>query len=103
MRKHTRRTFLVGGHAMAGALALPVRALTRTSAAHAAPSITVYPFTLGVASGEPAPDSVVPWTRLAPSPLNADGQGGMVDTDVVVDCPGARPTRSAATATRSTR
>ncbi|OGB03917.1 MAG: phosphodiesterase [Burkholderiales bacterium RIFCSPLOWO2_12_FULL_64_99] len=30
-------------------------------------------FTLGVASGEPRPDSVVIWTRLAPKPLQADG------------------------------
>lgn len=30
-------------------------------------------FTLGVASGEPRPDSVVIWTRLAPLPLRRDG------------------------------
>lgn len=30
-------------------------------------------FTLGVASGEPRPDSVVIWTRLAPKPLAPDG------------------------------
>jgi len=30
-------------------------------------------FTLGVASGDPAPDGVVLWTRLAPAPLEADG------------------------------
>lgn len=30
-------------------------------------------FSLGVASGEPRPDSVVIWTRLAPRPLQADG------------------------------
>ena len=36
-----------------------------------------YPFTLGVASGEPSPDGVVLWTRLAPSPLTDDGFGGM--------------------------
>ncbi|MFN4266092.1 MAG: alkaline phosphatase D family protein [Aquabacterium sp.] len=30
-------------------------------------------FTLGVASGEPRPDSVVIWTRLAPLPLMPDG------------------------------
>jgi len=30
-------------------------------------------FTLGVASGEPQPESVVLWTRLAPRPLQADG------------------------------
>ena len=35
------------------------------------------PFTLGVASGDPLPDGVVLWTRLAPEPLVADGLGGM--------------------------
>ena len=30
------------------------------------------PFTLGVASGDPEPDGVVIWTRLAPSPLTGD-------------------------------
>ncbi len=31
------------------------------------------PFTLGVASGDPLPDGVVLWTRLAPDPLAEDG------------------------------
>ncbi|MEV7077319.1 alkaline phosphatase D family protein [Streptomyces sp. NPDC093516] len=31
------------------------------------------PFTLGVASGDPQPDSVILWTRLAPVPFQADG------------------------------
>jgi alkaline phosphatase D len=35
------------------------------------------PFRLGVASGDPAPDGVVLWTRLAPDPLAEDGSGGM--------------------------
>ncbi len=35
------------------------------------------PFTLGVASGDPAPDGAVIWTRLAPRPLADDGLGGM--------------------------
>ncbi len=39
------------------------------------------PFTLGVASGDPAIRSVVLWTRLAPDPLNG---GGMPDADVDV-------------------
>jgi alkaline phosphatase D len=39
------------------------------------------PFTLGVASGDPDPASVVLWTRLAPDPLNG---GGMPDDDVEV-------------------
>jgi alkaline phosphatase D len=30
-------------------------------------------FTLGVASGEPRPESIVLWTRLAPSPMQPDG------------------------------
>lgn len=34
-----------------------------------------YPFTLGVASGDPYPDGFVLWTRLAPRPL--DEHGGM--------------------------
>ncbi|MDQ3738697.1 MAG: alkaline phosphatase D family protein [Actinomycetota bacterium] len=38
-------------------------------------------FTLGVASGDPLPDRVVLWTRLAPQPL--DG-GGMPDVEVPV-------------------
>lgn len=38
-------------------------------------------FTLGVGSGDPTPDSVVLWTRLAPEPL--DG-GGMPDRPVKV-------------------
>ncbi|MDB5416349.1 MAG: hypothetical protein JWR10_4684 [Rubritepida sp.] len=40
------------------------------------------PFTLGVASGDPWPDGVVIWTRLAPDPL-AEG-GGMAATAVEV-------------------
>jgi alkaline phosphatase D len=43
-----------------------------------------YVFTLGVASGDPAPDSVVRWTRLAPDPLALDGLGGMPDRAVNV-------------------
>lgn len=40
-----------------------------------------YPFTLGVASGDPLPDGVVLWTRLAPDPLNG---GGMAMKPVTV-------------------
>ena len=41
-----------------------------------------YPFTLGVASGDPTPDGAVLWTRLAPSPLSPNG--GMPDRAVPV-------------------
>nr|WP_045770845.1 alkaline phosphatase D family protein [Xanthomonas albilineans] len=37
------------------------------------------PFTLGVAAGDPLPDGLVLWTRLAPQPLAPDGQGGLHD------------------------
>lgn len=40
-----------------------------------------YPFQLGVASGDPTPDGVVLWTRLAPKPLE---NGGMPDEPVEV-------------------
>jgi alkaline phosphatase D len=71
-----RRTFILGAVATAGSVSL-----SGTAALAAAP----FPFKLGVASGDPAADSVVLWTRLAPSPLNADGQGGMANADVAVE------------------
>ena len=40
------------------------------------------PFTLGVASGDPVPDGIVLWTRLAPDPLNG---GGMPNDPVEVE------------------
>lgn len=51
--------------------ALSVLPLLGGSRAHAASSNPL--FTLGVASGDPLPDSVVIWTRLAPDPLNGGG------------------------------
>jgi alkaline phosphatase D len=39
----------------------------------AAPTFSAYPFSLGVASGDPVADGVVLWTRLAPEPLNGGG------------------------------
>lgn len=67
-----RRRFLVAsGGALAGGLLLrPGRA------AAAPPEPAPSPFTLGVASGDPLPDSVVLWTRLAPDPLHGGGVGG---------------------------
>ncbi|WP_433272025.1 alkaline phosphatase D family protein [Actinosynnema sp. CS-041913] len=71
----TRRTLIAGGIASAG-----VTVLAPTTA-----NAVAYPFTLGVASGEPAPDGFVIWTRLAPSPLDADGLGGMSAANVAVE------------------
>src|SRR5258705_1463314 len=43
------------------------------------------PFTLGVASGDPLPDGVVLWTRLAPEPLAGGGMGaGPVDVEWLI-------------------
>lgn len=63
------------------------------------------PFTLGVASGDPAPDGVVLWTRLAPDPLSPDGLGGLggrrtdVAWEVAEDERFARVVRSGVAAT----
>ena len=46
------------------------------------PAFTDYPFTLGVASGDPTPTGVMLWSRLAPKPLDPDG--GMGGTRVTV-------------------
>nr|WP_085911532.1 MULTISPECIES: alkaline phosphatase D family protein [Pseudonocardia] len=46
---------------------------------------TTDPFTLGVASGDPSPDGMVLWTRLAPRPDAEDGLGGMAGRPAVVD------------------
>jgi alkaline phosphatase D len=80
MKPISRRILVLGGLAAAGATALPAR-----SSVIAATAAVPYPFQLGIASGEPDPSSVVLWTRLAPSPLNADGHGGMANADVAVD------------------
>ena len=50
----------------------------------AGPRFSSDPFTLGVASGDPTPDGVVLWTRLAPDPLAPDGWGGMPAMQVPV-------------------
>lgn len=47
-------------------------ALSQAFPGYAAQNSSVYPFTLGVASGSPRHDSVVIWTRLLPDPLNAN-------------------------------
>src|SRR5262249_9408772 len=61
-----RRQFLTTGAAAVAAAPAIVRAQGRWPAD---------PFSLGIASGDPAPDGFVIWTRLAPVPL--DPHGGM--------------------------
>jgi alkaline phosphatase D len=49
------------------------------------PDTWANPFTLGVASGDPMPDGVVLWTRLAPSPLNGGKLGISEDVDLTIE------------------
>jgi alkaline phosphatase D len=65
----SRRNFLRGAGAGALLLARPLRSVETR--------LPGYPFTLGVASGEPTADGIVLWTRLAPDPLAENGLGGM--------------------------
>ncbi|MBA2948736.1 alkaline phosphatase D family protein [Streptomyces himalayensis] len=69
-----RRRFLtVTGAAAALAFATNLPAAGAASAAELdAAQITENPFTLGVASGDPLPGSVILWTRLAPAPYEPD-------------------------------
>lgn len=79
----SRRRFLGIGTASAAAVALGT-GLFSTQVARADGGAAAYPFTLGVASGEPRHDGVVLWTRLAPDPLAPDGRSGMDDREVLV-------------------
>ncbi|GAA2879841.1 alkaline phosphatase [Actinoplanes cyaneus] len=58
LRMPRRRLLTLGGAALIGTLPAPRIA---------------DPFTLGVASGDPLPDGVLLWTRLAPEPLHPAG------------------------------
>ncbi len=68
-----RRTFVFGAAATGGALAAKPLFAQTPSAPIATPVFGANPFTLGIASGEPLPDGVVLWTRLAPQPFEEDG------------------------------
>lgn len=76
----TRRTLLKGAAVLA---VLPVVGFS--SQRRLSPVPAADPFTLGVASGDPATDGAVIWTRLAPHPLADDGLGGMPARPVDVE------------------
>ena len=65
-----RRLLDISWKASAGAIAL---SLIPGDDLFAAPALGTNPFTLGVASGDPTPDGIVLWTRLAPDPLVGGG------------------------------
>ncbi|QYF95478.1 alkaline phosphatase D family protein [Massilia sp. PAMC28688] len=64
-----RREFLLQGTRLAG-IAAALGSATPLALGQA-PAVRAYPFSLGVASGSPLPDSVILWTRILPDPLNA--------------------------------
>ncbi|MBW4643886.1 MAG: alkaline phosphatase [Goleter apudmare HA4340-LM2] len=76
LNRSGRRGFLLGAGFLTG---LAITSQWRPALAR--PRFSGYPFTLGVASGDPLPDGVVLWTRLAPDPLNG---GGMPLQNIVV-------------------
>ncbi len=76
-----RRRFLTAGAATVGVAASGQLLLAGTARAAQTP-LPAGVFSLGVASGDPLPDGVVLWTRLAPDPLHG---GGMPDRAVVVE------------------
>lgn len=67
----SRRNFIAGVGALGGLIALS--RFSGTALAQA--KFGNNPFSLGVASGDPLPDGIVLWTRLAPDPLNGGGMG----------------------------
>lgn len=78
----SRREFMVGiaaGAAAAGCARVGGPGLgtgggrPRTPNPEDIPVLAGEPFTLGVASGDPTPDSVILWTRLAPRPVEGGG------------------------------
>ena len=66
---------------MAAVSAIPSIALRADETVIESPKLNDNPFSLGVASGDPEPDGVVLWTRLAPQPLQG---GGMPKIPVAV-------------------
>ncbi|MDN3243973.1 alkaline phosphatase D family protein [Streptomyces mutabilis] len=89
-RHLARRRFLtVTAAAAALAFSTNIPARGAVAAPERTARITKDPFTLGVASGDPLPDSVLLWTRLAPEPFLEDGGMGTervtVEWEVAVD------------------
>lgn len=66
-----RRTFIKLSGASAAALIFGARPVTEKATAQSRSSD--YPISLGISTGDPLPDGVVLWTRLAPDPLNGGG------------------------------
>ena len=71
LRRLSRRDLMKVAWALgASAVALPAEARRQSGVSM---FFNSYPFSLGVASGDPLPDGIVLWTRLAPQPLTGGG------------------------------
>ncbi|MET7688271.1 alkaline phosphatase D family protein [Streptomyces sp. NPDC005483] len=99
-RHFGRRRFLTvtaAATALAFSTQMPARGAAGSRELNAA-RIASDPFTLGVASGDPLPDSVLLWTRLAPAPFEPDGglpqQYVVVQWEVALDETFGAPVRS---------
>ena len=66
---------------MAMVSAIPFPSAYLEGKVNTSPKFSAYPFSLGVASGDPEPDGVVIWTKLAPDPL---GGGGLDPEPILV-------------------
>ena len=82
LTRSASRRLLLGASFAVGATAIslpsaPTRAagIPKASLLIRRPQFIDTPFSLGVASGDPLPESVVLWTRLAPDPVNGGGLG----------------------------
>ncbi len=85
-----RRRFLTGVASVAGAAAIAQMPVSRAEAAPR-PAGGGYPFTLGVASGDPTATGMVLWTRLVPQLFEPGG--GMPSRPVTVQWQVARDER----------
>lgn len=86
LRRHFLRSLSwpVATSSSASALSLALQAMARPAHAQAPTTAPVWradPFALGVASGEPRPDSVLLWTRLYPGPA-VPGQSATADQQI---------------------
>ncbi|HEY5758433.1 MAG TPA: alkaline phosphatase D family protein [Steroidobacter sp.] len=83
---HDRNSYLIGRRGfltgMGAALLSTAVSAQATSPFDSPERLGGYPFTLGIASGDPTSDGFVLWTRLAPKPM--EPAGGMPDRPVLV-------------------
>jgi len=90
-RSRTLRLALSRRHLLGsfGGAAVTAMAMRPAWGAWADPVFAIYPFQLGIASGDPAADGFVIWTRIAPEPFEIGhgmpGQAVEVEWEVAED------------------